>query len=72
MERSGQSLETFAVKVALETLAEEENKMVVTCMEEGEEALDLQIVVWISVGIAVVGEAGVVCWEILSPVGASE
>ena len=49
------------MKVALETLAEEENKMVVTCMEEGEEALDLQIVVWISVGIAAVGEAGVVC-----------
>ena len=44
MEQSGQSLETFAVGVDLETPGEE-SRMVVTCMEEGEEALDLQIVV---------------------------
>ena len=45
MEQSGLSLETFAVRVDLETLAGEENTMVVTCMEEGEEALDLEILV---------------------------
>ena len=45
MEQSGLSLETFAVRLDLETLAGEENTMVVTCMEEGEEALDLEILV---------------------------
>ena len=64
-------METFAVRIVLETLAEEENMMAVTCMEGVEEALDLQVVVWISEGLAVVGEAGVV-WVILSAVGASE
>jgi len=38
-------LETFAVRLDLETLAGEENTMVVTCMEEVEEALDLEILV---------------------------
>ena len=38
-------METFAVRVVWETLAGEENTMVVTCMEEGEEDHDLEIVV---------------------------
>ena len=38
-------METFAVRVVLETLAGEENMMVVTCMEEGEEDRDWGIVV---------------------------
>ena len=45
MEQSGLSLETFAVRVVWETLAGEENMMVVTCMEEEEEDRDLETVV---------------------------
>ena len=64
MEQSELSLETFAVRVDLETLAGEENKMVETCMEEGEGALGLQIVVLISVGLTAAADA-VVVWAIL-------
>ena len=50
------------MRVDLETLAGEENKMVGTCMEEG--ALGLQIVVLISVGLTAADDA-VVVWAIL-------
>ena len=51
------------VRVDLETLAGEENKMVETCMEEVEGALGLQIVVLISVGLTAADDA-VVVWAI--------
>jgi len=57
-------LETFAARVDLEILAGEENKMVETCMEEVEGALDLQIVVLISEGLTAADDA-VVVWAIL-------
>ena len=52
------------MRVDLETLAGEENKMVETCMEEVEGALDLQIVVLISEGLTAADDA-VVVWAIL-------
>ena len=52
------------MRVDLETLAGEGNKMVETCMEEVEGALGLQIVVLISEGLTAADDA-VVVWAIL-------
>ena len=53
------------MRVDLETLAGEGNKMVETCMEEGEGALGLQIVVLISVGLTAADDDAVSVWLIL-------
>ena len=53
------------MRVDLETLAGEGNKMVETCREEVEASLDLQIVVLISVGLTAADDDAVSVWLIL-------